>query len=103
MRRTQNFTESLSTEINDSYEINEAEKNAGKDNLMLTTVHDEPKEYLSNAHPEMIPNTYLAEDQLGKERLLEWHGETSKTVDIESQNQGMCQVINIIYLIHTKF
>lgn len=55
---------------------------------MLTPV-DEPNESLSTAHPEMIPSTYLAEDQAGKECLIEWHGETSQSVEIKSQNQGM--------------
>lgn len=46
-------------------------------------------ESLLDAHPEMIPATYLAEDQVGKEWLIEWHGETSKTVDTRSQNEGI--------------
>ncbi|KAK1357906.1 hypothetical protein POM88_051162 [Heracleum sosnowskyi] len=66
------------------------ENQIGNDSLLLTTVDNhEPIESLSDAHPEMIPKTYLAEDQMGKEWLIEWHGETSQTVDVESQNQGV--------------
>nr|XP_017217011.1 PREDICTED: DUF724 domain-containing protein 3-like [Daucus carota subsp. sativus] len=98
------------------------ENQIGKDNLMLTTVDNQPaeghftlscenqsdktgastrvkmflNESLCDAHPELMPDTYLAEDQVAKESLIERHGETSNIAGTQSQNQGVKSNIPVV-------